>query len=302
MVNISICIPTFNGARFIESAIKSVLNQTYEDFTLVVVDDFSTDNTFEIINCIHDQRLHRFRNQTRKGLVGNWNECIKQSDSEFIQILHQDDLMDETYLENTIWHMRQNPEVGFLFSNMDLIDENNLVIGSHWNSKILPPTNQYLKGEELFDRLLNNGNWIPCSSVMAKRKCFQEWGLFNDKLTYTPDYEMWLRLSLHTDAFFMNTPKIKIRRHSDQVSHSYAGLKEEAEECWKAIQIVFSEQKNFIHERDKKIRKSLNFLIDWSFMNAKERIRKFNVGDSIPFLQIMSKFYLYKLFAKNFGN
>jgi hypothetical protein len=73
---VSVCVPTFNGAPFVGEAIRSVLDQTFEDSELIVIDDDSSDGTPDVVAAFSDDRLRFVRNETRLGLVGNWNRCL----------------------------------------------------------------------------------------------------------------------------------------------------------------------------------------------------------------------------------
>ena len=69
-------MPTYNGAAFIEETLRSIVNQSYQDFELLIVDDGSTDNTLEIVQSFSDPRIQLHRNPERLGIPGNWNRCL----------------------------------------------------------------------------------------------------------------------------------------------------------------------------------------------------------------------------------
>jgi glycosyltransferase involved in cell wall biosynthesis len=98
---ISVCIPTYNGAKYIHECITSVLNQSFADFEIIFCDDCSTDNTVEIIRAyqLKDSRIKLFINEKNKGLVGNWNQCMKVAKGEWIKFIFQDDIMAPNCLE-----------------------------------------------------------------------------------------------------------------------------------------------------------------------------------------------------------
>jgi len=151
-VKVSVCLPTYNGARFIHSAIESVLNQSFADFELIVCDDASTDSTLELVCGIHDERLHVYRNSDRLGLVGNWNRCLELISGDYVVLMHQDDLMHVNNLAHKVALLDGYPAVGFVYSNIRRIDESGSVIGGHW----LPQAETDLiePGMECFQRLV----------------------------------------------------------------------------------------------------------------------------------------------------
>ena len=101
MPKVSICIPTYNGERYIEKTLNSVLLQTYDDFEVIIVDDQSSDNTWEILTqyAAQDGRIHLFKNEHNLGLVGNWNRCIELAQGEWIKFVFQDDIIRNDCLE-----------------------------------------------------------------------------------------------------------------------------------------------------------------------------------------------------------
>jgi len=101
---VSICVPAYKGAAFLEECLSSALAQTYGDFELLVVDDDSPDATLEIAQqyASHDARVRVVRNPNNLGLVGNWNECVRLSRGEWIKFLFQDDLLEPQCLEQML--------------------------------------------------------------------------------------------------------------------------------------------------------------------------------------------------------
>src|SRR5579883_1951770 len=91
---ISVCLPVFNGEKFLLEAIGSVLEQTYSNFELVIIDDCSTDASVEIIESFArmDERIRFYRNTSRLGLFANYNECMLKADGEYIKPFAQDDV------------------------------------------------------------------------------------------------------------------------------------------------------------------------------------------------------------------
>src|SRR5438552_3085804 len=96
---VSVVLPAYNGAEFIEDAIRSVLSQSFEDFELIVRDDQSTDGTRKIIDSFMDKRVISIENETNLGLFGNFNACLSVVSGEFIHLFSQDDLMHHDCLQ-----------------------------------------------------------------------------------------------------------------------------------------------------------------------------------------------------------
>jgi glycosyltransferase involved in cell wall biosynthesis len=90
---VSVCIPVYNGEDYLSETIKSVLNQSFQDFEIVIVDNQSTDKTVNIIQSFNDSRIVFFQNETNIGLIGNWNMVMKKARGKYIKILPADDLI-----------------------------------------------------------------------------------------------------------------------------------------------------------------------------------------------------------------
>ena len=125
---ISVCIPVYNGSNYIAESIESVLAQTYKDFELIVVDNCSTDNTEEIVRNFNDPRLEYFRNKKNLGIVGNHNHCLGVAKGEYICIWHHDDVMLPDNLKFKVQLLDDQPEVGFVHSNIIMIDDKGEVV------------------------------------------------------------------------------------------------------------------------------------------------------------------------------
>ena len=120
---VSVCIPVRNGADYIAECLESVLAQTFGDFELLVVDNCSTDDTETIVRRYTDRRLRYIRNAKNLGLVGNANRCLQLASSEYVGLFHHDDVMLPENLARKVSVLDAHPGVGFVHSNVLLIDQ-----------------------------------------------------------------------------------------------------------------------------------------------------------------------------------
>jgi glycosyltransferase involved in cell wall biosynthesis len=286
MSRISICIPTYNGEPYIELALQSVLQQTFKDFELIVIDDESTDATYERVAAISDHRLRLEKNSTRLGLVENWNRCIHLASGEYLCIFHQDDLMEPNNIQKKVELLNSNPSVGLVFSQIKCIDSVGEVLGVHENI-FLHNNDSIIEGFDFFRYLLIDGNFVSCPSVMVRTDLYNKWGGFDPRLMYTPDFEMWLRLALHTSIAYLSDPLVYWRRHSNQESNHYLGMYQEIKEVFRAFQIVFSEQRAYISEPEKLYMLAINHLRGWTLMFMRQSIRRGEFKQTIQFLKTL---------------
>lgn len=127
-MRISVAMASYNGEKYIEKQIRSILNQTYPVDEIVVSDDGSSDKTIEILNKIEDKRIHVFNNNGRKGYCGNFENALKICTGDYIFLADQDDLWMSNKVQSFINFIEKHPSVSCVFSNGILIDENDIII------------------------------------------------------------------------------------------------------------------------------------------------------------------------------
>ncbi len=212
MPTISICLPVFNGERFLSEAVENVLAQTYGDFELVVADDCSTDSSWEIIQTFarKDSRIVAWRNESNKGLFANYNECIFKSSGDLIKLYAQDDLWDRTILQSMIVPFQEKPDLAMVACNRVWIDESDQEISMRQEFG----ETALLDGSEVIRRcLLKLINWIgEPSNVMFPRR-FAGAG-FDSMYYHLGDMEYWFRILLNGQYQYLQEPLCKFRRHA----------------------------------------------------------------------------------------
>lgn len=242
---LSVCIPTYNGAKYLGEAISSVLEQTLSDFELIIVDDCSTDNTEAVIRSFSDNRIKYFKNPVRLGLVGNWNRCLELANGQYICIFHQDDVMMPDNLTEKIKILEEYPNVGLVHSNVLQIDPEGKLIQEGW---VVNPPSDHLgvsPGLKFFKTMLLGPNIVSCPSVVARRVCYERVGGFDARLPFTTDWEMWLRLALFYDIGYLPQPLVKYRWHENNETHNFLGVRD-LEHAHRAKMLVLEKYAEFI--------------------------------------------------------
>ncbi|WP_028043334.1 glycosyltransferase family 2 protein [Candidatus Stoquefichus massiliensis] len=155
---VSIITPAYNAGKTIREAIESVLNQTYQNWELLIVDDCSTDNTYEIINEFEDLRIRVFRHEKNMGAAIAWNTAFKHMQGRYVAFIDADDIWTDNKLSLQLRYMKKN-NYEFTYTSYDWIDDNGLSL-----NKIIkaPKTQTY----ESFLKNTNMGN----STVIMDRK------------------------------------------------------------------------------------------------------------------------------------
>lgn len=220
---VSVCIPTYNGAAYLRETLTSILSQSLTDFELLVVDDCSSDTTESVVRSFDDPRITFVRNLSRLGLAGNWNRCLALARGRYVCIFHQDDVMEPNNLRDKVAVLEEHESVGLVYSNVYQIGARGEVLSTYWYSRPSPEDAGVRPGASFFRQLILGRNEVCCPSVVIRRDCVERLGGFDERLPFTADWEMWLRVSLHFDVAYLTEPLIRYRRHDANETLSFAG-------------------------------------------------------------------------------
>jgi len=197
---VSIILPTYNRAHIISRSIISILNQTYKDFELIIVDDCSTDNTREVIENYSkmDDRVKYIRNNKNLGPSGARNVGIKLAIGEFIAFQDDDDEWYPYKLEKQVNLLQMLPEnFGVVYSGFYKI------IGKE---KIYIPEHHIYPKEGIIHNSLLKGNFVGTPSILARKTALLDVGFFDEKLPMLEDWELVIRLSKKYLFKFIDEP------------------------------------------------------------------------------------------------
>jgi glycosyltransferase involved in cell wall biosynthesis len=193
MPKVSICIPTYNGARYIERTIRTVLSQTCGDFELIVNDDCSTDETCLIIGRFmrNDNRIKLHVNVRRLGLVNNWNQVLSHATGDYIKLLCQDDLLEDSCIEKQVHVLETFSEVSLVTCATKIIDCNGKVMmkRKYWRGS------KMINGYKASKYSLWGVNLFGEPSIsMYRRKELEKIGLYDARYGFVPDWDFSIRL------------------------------------------------------------------------------------------------------------
>lgn len=223
---ISVIIPVYNGEKTIRETIESVLNQTYKNIELIVINDGSLDLTLNVTSSIKDPRLKVF-SYKNAGVCMSRNRGIERTCGQFISFLDADDIWTPDKLEMQLKALQANPQASVAYSWVDYIDERGDFVrhGNH----ITINGDAYEK--MLIQNILENG-----SNPLIRRQGLINVGIFNQSLTLAEDWDMWLRLAALYD--FVTVPYVQILYRTSSSSESTNVLKME-KACLKLIEQAF---------------------------------------------------------------
>lgn len=223
---VSVAIPTYQGARFLGAAIASVLAQTLDDFELLVVDDCSTDETEAVVRSFADRRVTYRRNPARLGLAANWNRCLALARAPYVTVFHQDDVMHAENLARKVAFLDAHPSAGMVHSSVRQIGPNGELLSSWWYREPRPEDEGLRPGRDWFFTLLRGVNEVCCPSVLWRRAWYARLGGFDERLPFTADWEMWMRLALAADVGYLATALVDYRRHDGNETEKFLGVRE----------------------------------------------------------------------------
>jgi len=183
----------YNHAKFIEESINSVLNQTYQDFELLIIDDNSTDNTFEIISAFSSPKILCSKNQQNVGMVLNTNRLIAMAKGDYIAIINSDDSWHYQKLEKQLQFLKQNQQLGGCFTLANMINEKSKIISLKKETFLYQ---NYSKEQFLAYFFHHQQHHFCYPSVLIKKEVLEQVGLFNPALILLLDFEMWVKILL----------------------------------------------------------------------------------------------------------
>ncbi len=213
---VSVFINVYNAEQFILETVNSVLNQSYENIQLIVIDDGSSDKTYELLESIKDDRLELYRNDKNMGISYSCNRCIRLCRGDYIAHVDSDDVWLPDKIEKQLNFLETNPEYGACFSLVDVIDaKSNICENPQPDFKTIFSMENMTQAE-MFRYFLENSNRICHSSMFASAKAIKHHRL---AARYLHDYDCWLRMLLNGPIYIIQEPLLKYRVHADNNSN-----------------------------------------------------------------------------------
>jgi glycosyltransferase involved in cell wall biosynthesis len=193
---VCICIPTYNAEKTVAATLRSVLMQTYGNFTVQIVDNHSTDGTIAVVEDFTDPRISVHRNPVNIGGEGNFNRCIELATGKYTAIYHADDIYEPDMVASQVTFLESHPDAGAAFTQALLIDEADHTIGAIRQPRELAATGPLHHFPEIFKAILKHSNFLICPSVMARTSVYQQdikcWR--GELFGSSGDLDVWLRM------------------------------------------------------------------------------------------------------------
>lgn len=219
MPKVTVLLTSYNHEEFIADSIESILNQTYTDFELYIVDDCSMDNSWEVIQKYNDPRIIAIHHE--KNMFGCSNrEFYKNFKGQYFAMAHCDDLWELDKLEKQVKYLDEHPEAGACFSWVQLIDDygNNYDNPDHPYSKVFLEEN--MNRFEWLNHFFYNGNRLCHPSSLIRLNIQMNENLFPGGLGALPDFYRWIKLCLKHEIYVYPERLTKFRIHVDESNMS----------------------------------------------------------------------------------
>ncbi len=214
MEKIDILLATYNGEKFVKEQIESILNQTYENFNLIISDDASTDNTLNILEEYEkkDTRIKVFKKERNEGLIDNFEFLLKNVTSDYFMFSDQDDIWKKDKIEKSINKLKEENS-GLVYTDLEIVDEKlNVIYPSYWKYKqIYKKIIKYNNFEALY---LNN--FVTGCTILAKSKYIKDiLPLPRNSKFVLHDYWTALIISAKDKISYVEEPTIQYRQHKN---------------------------------------------------------------------------------------
>lgn len=193
---VCICIPTYNVGETIGDTLISILNQSYVNIKILVVDNGSKDETLNIVKSFKDARISIYENAVNCGGISNFNRCVGLASGEYTAIYHADDVYEPTIVYEQVRFLEVNARAGAVFTQANLINENNTKIGEILVPKSLKNHLGLYDFPEVLKAVMQYSNFLVCPTAMLRTKIYLEeiktWrgDLFNTSC----DLDVWFRV------------------------------------------------------------------------------------------------------------
>jgi glycosyltransferase involved in cell wall biosynthesis len=222
-MKISVLIPAYNHGRYLAAAVQSVLDQSFQDFELVVVDDGSTDNSRDVIRSFTDPRI-RFFQQENRGAHAAINRAVELSGGQYVSILNSDDLYHPRRLESCLAVLEQNPGTGAVISRVSGIDDEGRPVGRKTSAQVRAWLDWYqealplFQGNRFFPAVFAKNLLITTSNYFLRRSVLEQTGPFRP-LRYAHDWDLLIRLAAVSRIHLLDQELLCYRMHTANTVH-----------------------------------------------------------------------------------
>jgi len=213
---ITVVVPTYNRAGYLPCALRSILDQSYGDFELLVCDNASTDETADVVKAFDDPRLSYVGLPENVGWLANFNQAVERVSTDYVTIMGDDDLMLPGALERAVAVLDAHPDVGLVHSAFHFIDDRGRTLrnGVNWAGL----SADTLEAGDEFARRAMYASVRVCSPSAVMRRAALPRPAYHPIDGYAADAGLWLRITEHWSVYFLSEPGLAYRVHAERVT------------------------------------------------------------------------------------
>lgn len=253
MPKVSVIVPNYNHEKYLPKRIESILNQTYTDFELLLLDDCSTDNSRDYLQEIakeHEKARTLFNDVNTGSTFHQWNKGVREAKGEFLWIAESDDFADPYFLEKLVPLLEANHEVGIAFAQTYLVNENDEIINSfnenynfvfkhqkdRWKSDFL------VSGRYEIENYLIFSNSIPnASGALFRKSIYEKSGGAPEDMKLNGDWFFYVKMLLHSDLAFLSEHLNFFRTHEVTQRHRARANYKVYDEIIRTVELIRKE-------------------------------------------------------------
>jgi len=255
---LSIIVPNYNNAKYIEECINSILEQTYKNIEIIIIDDASTDHSKEILQRYETDYpfIKVIYNEQNKGVTNNRDIAIAASAGKFITTLDSDDYyLDNQKLEKEMTLIKNFHDKG----QYNIIPFSNIVLVDTTGEKLFPNAKSSIKEGNIFKNIFARTCMIPRDFIMTKEQ-YNLVGGFDTEIPIYEDWDLKIRLSKNNAFYYSKIDGIAYRRHGEGLSSA------NPEKHMKWLKAIYKKNYNLINRKDRKIiQEGLNHFFENAF-------------------------------------
>jgi glycosyltransferase involved in cell wall biosynthesis len=227
---VTFVVPCYKLAHLLSECVTSILNQSFTDLEVLVMDDCSPDNTPEVAASFADRRVKHIRNPRNLGHLQNYNKGIAAARGKYVWLISADDtLRRPCALERYVQLLEAHPNVGYVFSPAVRLRE-----GQEWGTlgySICSHKDEIFDGRQWLARLIQR-NRIVAASAMTRKECYEKLGAFPLNLPWNGDWYLWCLFALYSDVGYFAEPTVCYREHDLNITRTL--LREALPHCTSA--------------------------------------------------------------------
>ena len=222
---VSVCINAYNTEKYVCQAIDSVLNQTYKNIQVIVVDDASTDKTLDVIKeSFSDERLEIYTRKQNHHISYTCNEAISYANGKYIFHIDSDDIVSNNIIEKQVEFLESNKDVAACFTRPEIIDlDGNVADSSYDDIRSIFVSKSKTQAEFIY-HFVYNLNCLYHSGSMVRKSVFDEIGGHDYSMSYLHDFDLWTRIIIKYPIFVFKEP-LAFYRMGDGINHSTLDVK-----------------------------------------------------------------------------